>query len=400
MRLRRWTFAVIAALLLTLGAALAATPETAPAERDALADAAASDARPGTALLGPLRIRDMTPFNLLRLDMLPAHAVEAGVGSWAIEANVSFSNTFVMSDNVRKYLQDRGGRAPLSAEDAEAILTMGEDAFYVDGEFGLLEVTGHYRFARRTSAYVTFSVYSFSGGFMDGTIEGFHNAFDLENAGRDLVARRQFQTVLALDGIQQVALEAPVGTGFGDPVVGLRHAIPLGGSRWGLVLEGEAKIAYRGERLFLSTGTNDYGLQLALQGKFRRQAVYLSASVVSTDGQVFGIPIERRIVPTLTAAWELGLTEHANFIGQLYASQSTVRDSEVEVIQADKYQASLGLRSHRGRLIYGFAFTENLKNFENTPDIGLSLSVAWAALRPASAHAAAAPLPDPGTERP
>src|SRR5262245_6367274 len=147
MRLRRWILLVFAALLLTLGAARADTG-TAPegpgpvgsdaatryeADREALADAAASDARPGAALLGPLRIRDMTPFNLLRLDMLPAHAVDAGVGSWAIEANVSFSNTFVMSDNVRRYLEDRGGRAPLSEEDAAAILAMGEDAFYVDG---------------------------------------------------------------------------------------------------------------------------------------------------------------------------------------------------------------------------------------------------------------------------
>ena len=143
----------------------------------------------------------------------------------------------------------------------------------------------------------------------------------------------------------------------------------------------EKRTAYRGERLFLSTGTNDYGLQLALQGKFRRQAIYLSAAGVSTDGRVFGIPLQRRIVPTVTAAWEIGLTDHTNFIGQLYASRSTVRDSSVEVIQADKYQASLGLRSRRGRLIYGFAFTENLKNFENTPDVGLSLNVAWASLR-------------------
>jgi hypothetical protein len=79
MRLRRWTFAVLAALLLTWIAARADTPDA------AASDAAASDARPGTALFGPLRIRDMTPFNLLRLDMLPAHAVEAGVGSWIVE---------------------------------------------------------------------------------------------------------------------------------------------------------------------------------------------------------------------------------------------------------------------------------------------------------------------------
>ena len=367
MRTRRWAFAVIASLLLTIAATFAGDDGV--------------RGRGDYDLLGPLRIRDMTPFNLLRLDMLPAHAVEAGRGSWAIEADLSFSNTFVMSDNVRHYLEDRGGRAPLSEEDAAAILAMGEDAYYVDGEFGLLEVTGHYRFARRTSAYVSLSVYNFSGGFMDGTIEGFHNTFGLENAGRDFVARRKFETVLAIDGMQQVALEAPVGTGLGDPVLGLRHAFPLGASRWGLVLSGETKIAYRGERPYLSTGTNDYGMQLALQGKFRRQGVYLSAAAVSTDGRVFGIPLERRTVPTLTAAWEIGLTDYTSFISQLYASQSTVRDSDLEEIQAEKYQASLGLRSHRGHLIYGFAFTENLKSFENTPDIGLSLSLAWAALR-------------------
>jgi len=44
-------------------------------------------------LLGPLRIRDMTPFNILRLDMLPAHAVAAGPKSWGIEADLSYANT-------------------------------------------------------------------------------------------------------------------------------------------------------------------------------------------------------------------------------------------------------------------------------------------------------------------
>ena len=378
MRTRGWTFAVIATLLLAIGAAHAVVPASATSD----GSGRAGEPRSGANLLGPLRIRDMTPFSLLRLDMLPAHAVEAGVGSWAIEADISFSNTFVMSDNVRRYLQQRGGRSPLSATDVDAILGLGEDAFYVDGEFGLLELTGHYRVARRTSVYLTLSAYNFSGGFMDGSIEGFHDTFGLENAGRDLVSRRKFQTVMALEGQQLVSLDAPVGNGLGDPVIGLRQAFPLGASRWGLVVSGEAKIAWRGERLFLSTGTNDYGLQLSLQGKFRRQAVYFTGSAVSTDGRVFGVPLARRVVPTFTAAYEQVLTEHTNFIGQIYASQSTVRDSTVEVIQADKYQASLGFRSRRGRMIYGFAFTENLKNFDNTPDVGLSLTLAWAALKP------------------
>jgi hypothetical protein len=372
MQLRGWTFAVIASSLLAT-VALRADEDM----------ASAGDTRTGNGeyeMLGPLRIRDMTPFNLLRLDMLPAHAVEAGRGSWAIEADLSFSNTFVMSDNVYSYLGARGGRAPLTEKDAAAILAMGQDAFYVDGEFGLLEVTAHYGLAPRTSAYLTLSAYDFSGGFMDGAIEGFHNEFGLGNEGRQFVAPQHFQSVVSIAGIRMASLRAPA-DGLGDPVVGLRRDFPMGASRWNLVLSGEAKIAWGGERLFLSTGTNDYGLQTSLQGKFRRNAVYFSASLVSTDGKVFGVPLERRVVPTLTAACEYGLTPQTNFVAQFYASQSTVRDGSLAIIEANKYQGSLGVRSHRGSIIYGIAVTENIVNFENTPDVGLSLTLAWANLK-------------------
>ena len=40
------------------------------------------------------------------------------------------------------------------------------------------------------------------------------------------------------------------------------------------------------------------------------------------------------------------------------------------------------LRSRRGHVIYAFAVTENLGNFENTPDVGVSLTLAWVSLRP------------------
>jgi len=343
---------------------------------------AATPARGETDLLGPLRIRDMTPFNLLRLDMLPAHAVSAGPGSWAIEADVSYSNTFVMSDNVKSYLEARGERRPLTQADADAILNLGQDAYFVDGEFGLLDLTFHYGLTRHSSAYLTLSAYDFTGGFLDGTIEGFHKAFGLDTEGRDLVARNRFQGVLSVEGIKTSFLSPPIEGGLGDPVIGLRHTWPLSSSHWGLVLDGAVKIAWRGERLFLSTGTDDYGLQASLQGKFSRQAVYFGASAVRTDGQVFGVVLRQVVIPTVTAAYEIGVTPHTNAILQLYASESTVRDTTIDELKADKFQASLGLRSLRGRLVYGFAVTENVANFANTPDIGVSLTLAWIALRP------------------
>jgi uncharacterized protein DUF3187 len=343
---------------------------------------AATQAWAATELLGPLRIRDMTPFNLLRLDMLPAHAVPGGAGSWAIEADLSYSNTFVMSDNVRSYLESRGERGPLTQADVDAILAMGHDAYFMDGEFGLLDLTVHGAFTRRTSGYLTLSAYDFTGGFLDRTIEGFHRSFSLDNNGRDLVSRNRFQGVLSMRGVQTSFLAPPIDGGLGDPVFGLRHTWPLGSSRWGLVLDGAAKIAWRGPRLFLSTGTNDYGLQLSLQGKFTRQAVYLEASEVRTDGKVFGVALRQRSIPTLTAAYEVGVTSHTNMVVQLYASQSTIQDTTIPELKADKYQASLGARSMRGRLVYGFAVTENVENFGNTPDVGVSMTLAWVARRP------------------
>jgi Protein of unknown function (DUF3187) len=337
----------------------------------------ATPARGDTELMGPLALRDMTPFNILRLDMPPAHAVNAGPGSWAVEAELSRTNIFVMSDNVKAYLERRGTARPLTPADANAIAGLGGDSYFVDGEIGLLDLTFHHGVTREVSAYLTIPAYSFTGGFLDGTIDGFHERFGFGTEGRDLVARNRFQAVASLRGQRVSVLGPPVGGGLGDPIVGVRRSWPLQGSRWALVLDGAAKIAVRGKGSFLSTGSNDYGLQASLQGTFARQGLYLSTSLVRTDGRVFGVTLGSRVVPTVTAAYEVGVTRHTSAILQLYASQSAIRDTTLDKVKANKYQASLGVRSRRGELVYGFAMTENVANFENTPDVGFSLTLAW-----------------------
>lgn len=343
---------------------------------------AATPAQGQTELMGPLRIRDMTPFSLLRLDMLPAHAVAGGPGSWAIEAELTHTNTFVMSGNVRTYLEHHGGRRALTQRDADAIQGLGEDAYYVDGEIGLLDLTFHYAPTRRSSLYLTVPLYDYMGGFLDGTVEGFHSAFGFGDAGRDFVARNHFQGVVSFGGQHVSLLDSPVEGGVGDPVLGVRYHWPLGDSHWRLVVDGAAKVALRGERPFLSTGSNDYGLQASLQGLYRRQGIYFSASAVRTDGRVLGVVLGNRVIPTVTMAYEVGLTPHTNAVLQLYASESAIRDTPIEEIKANKYQVSVGLRSRRGHLVYGFAVIENVANYQNTPDVGLSLTLAWVAPRP------------------
>lgn len=330
-----------------------------------------------TGLLGPFRIRDMTPFNILRLDLRPAWAARPEEGTWAIEATATQSNTFVMSDNVRDYLEARAESRPLDQADVETLFALAEDVYFVDGEFGVLDLTVHYAFSEDWALYFTLPLYYLQGGSSDGWIESVHDALGFSNANRDLVARDSFQLVTSLEGIELQLLDTPFESGLGDPVVGFRRSWQEVWSGWDLVLEGAAKIAAQSERRFRSTGSNDYGVQAAFQHKADHHGFYLSGSWIYMGGRVLGVDIGERVIPAVMAAYERSIGRRSSFVLQLNAARSAIRHTAISDIEDDKIQATLGVRSRRGNLLYGLALTENLVNFENTPDVGVSLTLGW-----------------------
>lgn len=327
--------------------------------------------------IGLIRVRDLTPFGISRLDFLPAHAVDAPAGSFAIETNIAYQNTYLLSEAVEQLLAARGpGRAALSAADAEAILALPGDAVFVDGELALLDVTFHYALGDRISAYLTLPTYTFQGGFLDSSIEGFHQEFGFSSAGRDLVERNNFQVIYDVADQPLVLLEAPDDYSLGDPVVGLRWSTgPADGLR--LVFEVAVKPAWTSEQTIVSTGRTDYGIQTTLQKKFQRSAFYLAASIVDFGGASLLPGVTDSTIPTVIVGWERRVTRFTNFVAQFYASPSIVQNTNLEELTKDKYQATFGLVSRRGRHAWSFALTENVSNFENTPDIGINVGYAY-----------------------
>jgi hypothetical protein len=338
-----------------------------------------ADADPQWSHIGLLRVRDLTPFGILRLDFLPAHAVTARPGTWALEANLSYQNTYVLSDNVAEYLRERGGggRVKLTQADVDAIAAMGEEAYLVDLELGLIDLTAHYRFSRHWGGYLTVPVILFRDGYLDSTIEGFHDRFGFDTANRDVTLRNDFQVVVAAGGNALLTVLEPPGDGIGDPVLGVRYSLFPEPGRWNLILESAVKVAWRDDRPFLSSGKSDAGVQVSLQKFFDRQAFYLTASGVYFSGSDTQVtPDLEKLIPTVVVGWERRLTRRTNAILQLYASPSVVGDSTLDELTAEKYLLSLGFQARRGGWFYRFAFTENLQNFSNTPDVGLTFSVA------------------------
>lgn len=325
--------------------------------------------------LGLLRVRDMTPFGINRLDFLPPHAVSSPPGTFAIELNYTHQNTWALSHNVREYLEERHRlRSEISPKDIQAIFELPGEAYLVDGEFDLLDLTLHYRFSPHFGAYLEIPYYSFDGGFLDAPIESFHDALSISDAGRPWVPRGQWLVLADLAGSQFLLTEPPA-SDFGDPVLGLRWSALERPERWNLVVEAAAKITWLDRERLISTGSNDYGVQVSWQRFFRRNALYLTGALV-----FFGTP-ERGLsddhwLPTAIVGWERRLTRAVNFVAQLNASRSTIQKTELDELSANKYQGTLGLQwLYRDRVLR-FGITENIANFDNTPDIGVTFSLA------------------------
>lgn len=345
----------------------------------ACAAASAQDGR----FYGMLRTRDLTPFGFLRLDMRPAHAVSIESHSWAFEAELGYQNTWALSRNVEKYLNGleaaEGSRREIGPAEIQAIRDLPGENYLLDLESATLDFTAHYKLSDRWSLYAIVTAVSYHGGFMDSGIEEFHDTFGFSSFGRPAVSRNETNLLYDLKGSQVTLLDAPKTQGFMDPNLGLRYAgIELGG-RWQMSVEAAVKVPLQGERLLLSTGRTDYGLQASLRRLGARNALHVDFAAVYYAGERIPSPHDAQIVPTLVIGWERQLTARTNLNLQGYASRSVYRNEQTDLAEllSDKYQLSLGLRHRFDCCVASFAVTENLQNLNNTPDIGFQAGFAW-----------------------
>lgn len=180
--------------------------------------------------------------------------------------------------------------------------------------------------------------------------------------------------------VQYASFGAPIDGGFMDPILGLRYTgFGLSGE-WHLVAEGALQIPVAGRRELLSTGHANFGVQLSLQRRRQHHAWYLDLAGVYYAGADFPVPEGSRVIPTLILGYERRLGARTNLNLQGYVSQSVYsrRETDLDELRGGKYQLSAGVRHRTGHL---------LRNFNNTPDVGFQLGLAWvpARIRPALA---------------
>jgi hypothetical protein len=293
-----------------------------------------------------------------------------------------------MSPQVEDYLTglEASGRRALGEAELTAIRDLPGENYLIDLEMSAIDVTMHYRFSSRLSAYLVTSAVSYDRGFLDGTVERFHDTFGLSTFGRPAVARNGVNLIYDLKSTTYASLgRSPTGGGLLDPTIGLRCSGIQLGNAWQLSFEGAVKLALDGERRLLSTGRSDFGVQAAAQWHGARQAFYANASAVYHAGGRFLVEHERQVIPTLILGYEYALTANTNQNIQGYLSSSVYsrRDTDLEELLGNKYQVTAGFRHRHDNILISFGLTENVQNINNTPDIGLQLGFSWL---PGSSH--------------
>jgi hypothetical protein len=329
--------------------------------------------------LGLVRARDLTTFGFLRLDMRPAHAVHSTPGTWAIETELAHQNTWALSSGARNYLDGLTGRRNLGPDEVADIRALPGENYVFDMELAELDVTLHYKFTEHWGGYLVLSGVNYSGGFLDSTIESFHDALGFDDNARPAVEQDAINLIADLNSAEIAVFDAPTTGGLLDPTIGVRYSSPQQLKGWNYVVEAAAKLALQGEEEFLSTGKTDYGVQATLQRFGDHHAWYVSASAVYYDGRSSITPTDPQVVPTLVLGYERKLNDKTHLVLQTYISDSiySKKDTRLESLLDTKLQLSLGIYRRMGRGVLSFAFTENLQNFNNTPDVGLLLGWAY-----------------------
>jgi hypothetical protein len=330
---------------------------------------------------GMLRSRDLTPFGFLRLDMRPAHAVSIEPHSFAFEAELGYQNTWALSRNVEKYLTalEGSGRHEIGPAEIQAIRDLPGENYLMDIESATLDLTMHYKISSEWTFYAIATAVSYDGGFLDSTIEGFHDAVGLSTFGRLATPRNEIHMIYDLKGTQMALSQPPDTRGFLDPTFGLRYTgIGLPG-RWRMSVETAVKAAFSGERPLLSTGHTDYGLQASVRRLGERNALHIDFSAVYYAGQEMPSEEDKQVIPTIVIGWERQMSARTNMNLQGYASKSVYRPAQTDLdeLLSDKFQMSLGVRHRFDCCVASFAITENLQNLNNTPDIGFQMGFAW-----------------------
>jgi hypothetical protein len=326
---------------------------------------------------GPLRIRDqfLPSIGFLSFDPLPADVLEKD--HWQLDLVVTVANDFAHSEAVEQFLAGRSSRQPLTLDELRSIEPAEGSAgiYHLDGEHYRTAIAIRRGVGRGLQMGVLIPFISYQGGVLDGAVEDFHDGFSLSQAGRLGVARNAF-TAYVRSGEREVFIQGDPSSSLSDIVLTAKGRL-LGarqGTRTRLALQGSLKLPTGDAKTLTGSGSTDLGIELLGTRYYGSSCLHVSVGAARLGAHdLFDIPPQTLLSGML--AWERALGKSMTGLVQLTISESPFSDLDLENLNTLSSQITLGVKKAIGANVFFFGLTENVVNFDNSPDIGVHLGL-------------------------
>ena len=234
-----------------------------------------------------------------------------------------------------------------------------------------------------------FLFFSFSGGFLDSFIQGYHDTFGFPNAGRENVDNGRFSYRITQDGAALYAVDQAT-LRLSDIVLTQKLRFFDESKRFPAIsLAGSVKLPTGSRNEGTGSGRPDAGLSLLAEKSTKRFHSYTQIGFLALGGHADLNPILKNGSFTFGQALELNLFEYLSFVGQVSGQSSIFSRTELpelskialdltfgftgEVPLDKRINPSTKLRVNKIRYLFGF--TEDPTSSGPSVDFSLFFNV-------------------------
>jgi len=336
-------------------------------------------------LEAPLGLRGQFPLGLPFIDLMPRSAFLEERRTWRLHLDLSYVSTHATSDAMLELYADATTRPP-DGRVTEAILTdtaatdPSGHAYYVDGETARMTVDFTWGLSRRVELNATLPLLTHSGGFLDPTINEFHDFLHLPDGGRPDFAVDQYVVGLTDDGETVFLGGAPGGIGLGDLLLEARVALARPpGDRFALAATGSIELPTGDADRLDGNGAVDFAGGLEATWRVKRSTWHAGGAyaIPGRFDPAPGLAPRNRIAAYASTAILVG--ERRSFVIALHGVTGPFGRESGGSLGGTSLETSFAYRQRTSSGgVFEAALLENLTASHNVPDVGIYLGWGFA----------------------
>ena len=298
---------------------------------------------------GPIKLPSQSPFQALRLGMIPLTPSTLSRGQKEVRGAASWVNIWNVS----------------------------EGEYFFDYEMLQTTLTFDYGISDTLQIGVGAEVRGRGGGFMDGFIQGFHDLFGIDQSGRDRVPKGDFTFEIDPSGTRPgVAFTSDDRGIFSQNIlITLQHNVTCGTSRLPAFSYAVTARVEVGDSHDLEGGTDlDIGASVSLSRRFGEFYAYGTLGYSRFGRERFHDIELRNDQLTGLLALEWRFTPWVSVLVQYLMSEGVAED--LGEISKPSHEVTLGWKGEiKKGTVLEVGLIENVITYDNSPDFGIHVGV-------------------------